>query len=90
MIIVISGKIGSGKDEVGRLIQYVSTTIIPDSQEYSIRHKEKGENVENPRFEIVKFADKVKNIVCLLLGCTRDDLEDKEFINKELVKSGLR
>ena len=29
--------------------------------------------------EIKKFADKLKDIVCLLIGCTREQLEDQEF-----------
>ena len=35
-------------------------------------------------YEIKKFADKLKDIVCLLIGCTREDLEDREFKEKEL------
>lgn len=31
-----------------------------------------------------KFADKLKDIVCLILGCTREQLEDREFKEKEL------
>jgi len=35
-------------------------------------------------FEIVRFADKVKDIVCLLTGCTRKDLENQEFKESQL------
>ena len=35
-------------------------------------------------FEIKKYADKLKDIVCLLIGCTREHLEDREFKEKEL------
>ena len=35
-------------------------------------------------FHIKKFADKLKDIVCILIGCTREQLEDAEFKNKEL------
>ena len=41
-----------------------------------------GKNQSN--FEIKKFADKLKDIVCLLIGCTREQLEDREFKEKEL------
>ena len=41
-----------------------------------------GKNQSN--FEIKKFADKLKDIVCLLINCTREQLEDEEFKNKEL------
>jgi len=35
-------------------------------------------------YQIKKFADKLKDIVCLLIGCTREQLEDREFKEKEL------
>ena len=35
-------------------------------------------------WKIKKFADKLKDIVCLLIGCTREQLEDREFKEKEL------
>ena len=31
------------------------------------------------KWKVVKFADKLKDVVCLLTGCTRVDLEDHEF-----------
>lgn len=34
-------------------------------------------------YPIVSFADKLKDITCILSGCTREDLEDYDF--KELV-----
>ena len=30
-------------------------------------------------WKIIKFADKLKDIVCLLIGCTRKQLEDRDF-----------
>lgn len=62
MIIGISGKQGSGKDEVGKIIQ----------------------NLLGNDWQIKKYADKLKDIVCLLIGCTREQLEDREFKEKEL------
>ena len=35
-------------------------------------------------WKIVKFADKLKDIVCLLIGCTRCQLENHAFKEKEL------
>ena len=35
-------------------------------------------------WKIVKFADKLKDVVCLLIGCTREQLEDPEFKEQEL------
>jgi hypothetical protein len=36
------------------------------------------------KWQIKKFSDKLKDIACLLLGCTREQLEDREFKEKEL------
>jgi deoxyadenosine/deoxycytidine kinase len=37
-----------------------------------------------PSWENKKFSDKLKDIVCILLGCTREQLEDREFKNSKL------
>ena len=41
-------------------------------------------------YEIVSFADKLKDITCILSGCTREDLEDYEFKENKLVPAYLR
>jgi hypothetical protein len=61
-LIGISGKISSGKDLAGKILNDLSGDI----------------------FENKKFADKLKDIVCMLIGCTREQLEDREFKEKEL------
>lgn len=38
----------------------------------------------NYYFEIRRFADNLKDIVCILIGYTREQLEDREFKEKEL------
>lgn len=85
MIIAFSGKIGSGKDLAGKITQAIinkPTTfegmevITEEDIDYKVWDK--------PRFEIKKFADVLKNIVCLLINCTREQLEDSEFKEKEL------
>jgi len=83
-IIGISGKIGSGKDTVGTIIQYLTSvnTQIPYLEWINSEYNYK--NCSD--WEIRKFADKLKNIVCLLIGCTREQLEDINFKNKELGK----
>ena len=63
MIVSISGRIGSGKDTVGEIIQQL--------------RPQQG-------YEVKKWAGKLKDIVCLLLGCTREQIEDREFKEKEL------
>ena len=41
-------------------------------------------------WEGVSFADKLKDITCVLAGCTREDLEDYDFKENELVPAYLR
>ena len=86
-LIGISGKVGSGKDTVGKILQYLSAgdelskttpNLIAD-WEYDWYAGTKMGN-----YQIKKFADKLKDIACLLLGCTREQLEDREFKEKEL------
>ena len=38
----------------------------------------------NNKYEEKCFADKLKDIICLLIGCTREQLEDESFKSKEL------
>lgn len=83
-IIGISGKINSGKDLVGKIIQYLTTT-----NEYVLKNKPTFEDWMNnyshhSNWEIKKFADSLKDIICILIGCTREQLEDREFKEKEL------
>jgi hypothetical protein len=95
MLIGVSGKIGSGKDTIGSIIQYLtSESSIKHSSKYrpfKIFLEKGGGNA--PRqfdfhyqsdYEIKKYADSLKDIVCLLIGCTREQLEDHEFKDTEL------
>ena len=83
----IGGKANSGKDLVGRIIQYLTSGA---EEKYTFEEYE--ENFPKfgtilgylPNWEIKKFADKLKDIVCLLIGCTRQQLENREFKEKEL------
>lgn len=83
MIISISGKINSGKDTVGKIIQIIlKHTHFTDEAVLKFLNREIIEDSET--FKIKKFADKLKDIVCLLIGCSREQLEDREFKEKEL------
>jgi hypothetical protein len=42
------------------------------------------QELSNNKFRIVKFADKLKDFVCELINCKREDLENEEFKNKPL------
>jgi dephospho-CoA kinase len=80
-IISISGKIGSGKDLTGQIIQYLTNPFDRDLQtKFDINDDYSVAN----RWQIKKFADKLKDITCLILGFNREQLEDREFKEKEL------
>lgn len=61
MLIGISGKIKSGKDEIAKYI----------IEKY-------------PNMIIEKFGGALKDILCIIIGCTREQLEDQEFKETEL------
>ncbi len=89
-IINVSGRINSGKDETGKIIQYLtSESSNKNSSKYRSysEFKKKGGG-SSPRnfdhhyqssWQIKKYATKLKQIVAILLGCTEEDLEDREF-----------
>jgi hypothetical protein len=80
-IISISGKAGSGKDTAGSIIQYLTESpndITKNSYEKWLMLKEFSRFNSN-NWKIKKFADKLKDIACMMLGCTREQLEDQEF-----------
>ena len=80
-IISISGRINSGKDIVGKIIRIlmVSSHFTDEAVEDFLK-----KDLYESGWKIKKFADKLKDIVCLLIGCTREQLEDREFKEKEL------
>lgn len=82
MIIGINGKIGSGKDTIGLIIQALMEKNLEFSEIVEIATGQLA--LPKPDWEIKKYADKLKEIVCLLIGCTREQLEDREFKEKEL------
>ena len=91
-LIGISGKIGSGKDTVGLMISYlawkktildkglIDESMLVDYKDFS------GKYLAESQFQIKKFGGKLKEIAGLLIGCTEEDFEDREFKEKELGK----
>lgn len=76
-LIAISGKSGSGKDLVARIIKFIIVQYEVHRQIY-----DKFDSTVDYRYqsiwEIHRFADKLKQIVSLLIGISREDLEKEE------------
>jgi hypothetical protein len=93
MLISISGKIESGKDTVGEIINFLLYKQYFE-EDITIKDLEYIPDCIIPytpnKFLVKKFADKLKDIVCLLIGCTREQLEDHEFKEKELGEEWTR
>jgi hypothetical protein len=94
MIIGVSGKIGSGKDLVGLIIQYLS---MVDTKAFDKLRKTDGSPLtledhfnatkiyaNKSTWQIKKFADKLKECASLILGIPREDFEKIEVKNREL------
>jgi hypothetical protein len=94
MIIGVSGKIGSGKDTVGQIIQYLTTSaealrvnpVYNQGFEYTLQYSKMKEGfpVHNSTWEIKKFAGKLKQIASMLTGATLEQLEDQDFKKLEI------
>lgn len=90
MIFGISGKLQSGKNTTAFIIQYL---IDKKKAGYKTKNTEEDFNsyVKNKHYlkcnyQQKAFADKLKDIVCLLINCTREQLENEDFKNEELGK----
>lgn len=93
-IIGVSGKINSGKDTVGRIIQYLVDKNnfgynTPDSENDYNSYFSNKHNLKS-NWKIVKYADALKDIVCILTGCTRKQLENIDFKNSKLPDGWIR
>lgn len=85
MIIGISGKIGVGKDTVGTILAIMlNNPQLNNEGVYTFYRKGIKPTVPHKVWQIKKFADKLKDIVCMLINCTREQLEDETFKNTEL------
>lgn len=88
MIIAISGKIGSGKDTVGSIIQYLTDykslqyTHPITEQDYKSYLRNNHNKYSN--WQIKKFAYKLKQVVSLLTSIPVEDLEKQEVKDKVL------
>lgn len=78
MIIGISGKIGSGKDLIGRIIQFLVAQYELHGQVYDQFDPEENNYRYIAHWEIKKFAGKLKQMVSMMTGIPVEDLEKQE------------
>ena len=84
-IIGINGYIGSGKDTVGGMIQYLTSGSLKSYEDYFKETKDgihfslSDSKLYPSRFEIKKFAGKLKQIAALMTGIPVEKFEDQEF-----------
>lgn len=76
----------SGKDTIADMIEYLSSKSTESFEEFKERFSNyiEPERKEREHWKRKRFADALKDIVCILLGCTRKDLENRDFKEKEL------
>lgn len=82
MIIGLSGKKQAGKNTVAKIINFLLTGGLDtyDSFEGFSEYYQDGFTGEKQfPYKEKLFADKLKDIVCLLINCTREQLEDNVF-----------
>ena len=78
MIIGISGRIGSGKDTVGSIIQYLD--LCKKANKTNLSYSEYINSAGwITDWEIKKYAGKLKQMASLLTGIPVEDFEDQEF-----------
>ena len=87
MIIGINGKIGSGKDTVGKIIQYL-TANEEVKQVTTLEEWLDSDDLNGRDFnwKIKKFAGKLKQIASLLTGIDVEKFEDQEFKKQEMTE----
>lgn len=83
MIIGVSGKIGSGKDTIGTIIQYLTRNI----QYMAIGYKEyEVLPMDFSDFGIKKFASKLKQCASIISGISIEDFEKTEIKDMRLTE----
>jgi hypothetical protein len=79
MVIGISGRLGSGKDTVGKLIQYMTAEDVGAGCLNRIRAGLSIDGHHNSDFQNKKFAGKLKLIGSILSGVQVEMFEDQDF-----------
>lgn len=79
MIISISGYAGSGKDTVGRMIQYLTSDMPIKGVPYEDWDGQTMWGLTPHEWQIKKWAGKLKTIASILTGISTDKFEDQDF-----------
>ena len=94
-LIGFSGKIGHGKDMAAEMLQYIQykekikngiidhDPVISSFTEWENEYSDEIRRLFSST-QIEKFGGKLKDMVCILLNCTREQLEDREFKESSL------
>jgi len=88
MLIGLVGKLQSGKDLSGKIIQYLmynkyaGINCEPNEEDFHTFMLQYS--TLNQQAVIKKFADKLKEMICVLIGCTLEQFEDNNFKNSVL------
>ena len=83
MIISFSGRIGSGKDLAGNICKILlQSPHLNNEGVETFLNKNLYES--DGSWEIRKWADKLKDIVCTILNCSREQLENRAFKETKL------
>lgn len=81
-IIALSGKKQSGKSTVGKIINIILNS--PHLNNEGVMNFLRKDTISTNNWQIKMFAEKLKQITCILIGCTMDQLEDETFKNTPL------
>lgn len=84
MIIGVSAKKQHGKDTFARIFQWkrainFGDDNFPSVEDYALKQLFLDEVAVT--ISSKKYADKLKDFICMLTGCTREDLENDDFKN---------
>lgn len=84
MILSVSGKIKSGKDECAKIVQYLTTDNTNDSQ--IINYHDHALSIYESSWKVKKWAYAVKQVCSLLLNIPVEDFEKEEVKDRVLGK----
>lgn len=84
-ILALSGKKQSGKNTVGKIANIILNS--PQLNNQGVLDFLKKNIISNDNWQIKMFAEKLKQMVCLLIGCTMEQLENETFKNSYLGES---